>query len=211
MDLHLLRVALSHMIGCQLTPELASRIEYIATGRTDLAHDPQRFEPMTLGEHVIAVERLADVLEQMHQLHQAHWAETEKHRHGLTLSPDYAALLADERAGRLIQFTVRELREMRLVGNLRMYLLTSRHTRTLFAQEDTLFIEPTHRGGFLVMHLMRYAERVLVGQLGVREIRADSKLINGADVLMRRLGYTPTALQFVKMFNVEEEGNGHVQ
>ena len=74
------------------------------------------------------------------------------------------------------------------------------HTGTVFAQEDTLFIVPEHRGGFLAVHLLRYVEQVLVGCLGVREIRADSKLVNNAGVLMRRLGYTPTAQQFVKVF-----------
>lgn len=200
MDLHLLRLGLSHFIGQPLTPEVASRIEFIATGREDFAHDPKRFAPSVAGDYVVAVERLADVLPEMHELHSLHWLETEKHRHGFALDPDYAAMLADERAGRMIQFTVRELHEMRLVGNLRMYLAVSRHTKTVLAQEDTLFIEPAHRGGWVVMRLMRYAERVLVGQLGVREIRADSKVINNADVLMRRLGYRHVSNVFVKVF-----------
>jgi hypothetical protein len=34
----------------------------------------------------------------------------------------------------------------------------------------------------------------------IREIRADSKLVNHADVLMRRLGYEAVALKFVKLF-----------
>lgn len=200
MDLHLLRAALAHFIGQTLTPEVAGRIEFIATGNDDLAHDPKRFEPHAVGDHVIAVERLSDVLQEMHTLHHEHWQETEKHRHGFAMAPDYAAMLADERAGRMIQFTVRELHEMRLVGNLRMYVGVSRHTGTLFAQEDTLYITPAHRGGFLAMHMMRYAERVLVEQLGVREIRADSKVINNADVLMRRLGYRHVSNVFVKVF-----------
>ena len=53
MDLHLLRVALSAFIGQQLTPELASRIEFIATGNEDLAHDPKRFNPQVHGDYVI--------------------------------------------------------------------------------------------------------------------------------------------------------------
>lgn len=209
MDLHLLRAALAHFVGQTLTPEVAGRIEFIATGNDDLAHDPKKFEPHAVGDHVIAVERLADVLPEMHPLHQEHWQETEKHRHGIALAPDYAAMLADERAGRLVQFTVRELRELRLVGGLRMYLGVSRHTGTLFAQEDTLYLTPAHRGGFLAMHLLRYAERVLVEQLGAREIRADSKAINNAGALMRRMRYVPVGTNFVKTFPPKEAS--HVQ
>ena len=36
-------------------------------------------------------------------------------------------------------------------------------------------------------------------QIGVREIEANSKLINGADVLMRRRKFTPVAIQFHKI------------
>ena len=199
MDVHLLRLALSHFLGQQLTPEVASRIEFVASGGADLSHDPDQFKPKVCWDYVIRVERLANVLSELHVLHQQHWQETEKHRHGLKLSPDYAGMLAMERSGRLIQFTVRTT-SGDLVGQCRMYLSTSMHTGTVFAQEDTLFIVPEHRGGFLAVHLLRYVEQVLVGCLGVREIRADSKLVNNAGVLMRRLGYTPTAQQFVKVF-----------
>lgn len=204
MDLHLLRLALSTFVGQQLTPELASRIEYIATGNQDHALDPAQFEPHAIGDHVIAVERMSKILPELHALHQAHWLETEKHRHGFALDPDYQAMLADERAGRLIQFAVRELHGMELVGNLRMYLGLSRHTRTLFAQEDTLYLAAGHRRGFLAIHLLRYAERVLVEQLGVREIRADSKSINNAGALMRRLRYEAVGTNYVKTFPVKD-------
>jgi hypothetical protein len=49
------------------------------------------------------------------------------------------------------------------------------------------------------MALMRFAEQSLLA-LGIREIRVNSKLVNRADVLMRRLGYEPVALEFVKIF-----------
>ncbi|MCH8180267.1 MAG: hypothetical protein IIA02_10855 [Proteobacteria bacterium] len=205
MDLHLLRLALSHFMGQQLTPELASRVEFIACGGEDLSPDPAQFAPLVLGEHLVQVERMADTLDELHALHVEHWQETEKHRHGLALAPDYPAMLAMERAGRVMQFTARALADGSMVGQCRMYLSTSLHTRTLFAQEDTLYLRPAHRGGFLAVHLLRYVERVLVDAIGVREIRADSKLVNNASVLMRRLGYTPTAQQFVKVFPLKSE------
>lgn len=204
MDPHLLRLALAHFMGQTLTPELAGRIEFVACGGEDLSHDPRLFTPHLCWDYVIQVERLSDVLGDLHSLHEVHWLETEKHRHGLPLAPDYPRMIALERAGRLVQFTVRTVAG-ELVGQCRMYLCTSMHTGTLFAQEDTLFLAPSHRGGFLAVHLLRYVERALVDKLGVREIRADSKLINNADVLMRRLGYTATAMQFVKVFSDPDE------
>ncbi len=206
MDLHLLRLALSHFIGQELTPEVASRIEFVATGGEDLSRDPSLFEPLICWDYRIQVERLRDVLDEMHKLHEVHWRETEKHRHGLELSPDYRGMLAMERSGRLVQFTVRTCAG-ELVGQCRMYLGASMHTGTLFAEEDTLFIMPAHRGGFLAIHLLRYVEQVLVRQVGVREIRADSKLINNADVLMRRLKYQEVATKFVKVFPPKESSD----
>lgn len=199
MDLHLLRLALSHHIGQELTPEVASRIEFIAAGGVDLSPDTSKVMPVVVGDYRIQLERLSEILSEVHPLHELHWTETEKHRHGIALQPDYQAMLLRERSGRLLQFTVRAF-DGQLVGHCRMYLGTSLHTCTLFAEEDTLFLLPQHRGGFLAIHLLRYVERVLVEQFHVREIRADSKLVNNADVLMRRLRYREVATKFVKVF-----------
>jgi hypothetical protein len=51
----------------------------------------------------------------------------------------------------------------------------------------------------LGLRLMRYAEKCL-RVIGVREISANSKLVNKADVLMRRMGYTAVATEFTKVF-----------
>ncbi|WAC72065.1 GNAT family N-acetyltransferase [Roseateles sp. SL47] len=153
---------------------------------------------MEHGAYTIRAESFRQILPELRVLHAEHWAETEKHRHKLPMDPDYDVMAARERAGRLLQCTVRDASGS-LVGHVRMYLAESIHTRTIYAEEDTLFIRPGHRGGLLVMRLMRFAEAAL-RELGAREIRADSKLLNKADVLMRRLGYTPVALKFHKHF-----------
>ena len=116
---------------------------------------------------------------------------------GLPMRPDYVAAMAQEQAGRMVQFTVRHAPTGELVGNLRMYLAQSTHTQTPYAQEDTLYLKPEHRGGFTVMALLRFAEAALQS-IGVQEIRIHSKLVNNADVLMRRMKYQPVALEFVK-------------
>lgn len=192
-----LRKVLAEHVGQPLTPDLCHLLDCVARFTPNRAISLDQFKPEQYCAYTLQAERFGDLIEALEPLHQAHWLETEKHRHGLALKPDYSLLLARERAGGLLQFTARD--DSGIVGHVRMYLGRSVHTSTLYAEEDTLFIAPEHRGGFLVMALMKYAERCL-RQAGAREIRADSKLLNKADVLMKRLGYTPVALKFHKFF-----------
>lgn len=192
------RAALGASLGQQLTPELAASIEQYVFQQEDLSINPDIFGVQQYKDYTIRAERFRDILPEIHQLHVEHWAETEKHRHGLKLNPNYEAALAREMAGEMVQFTLRDS-DGQLVGNLRMYINVSLHTNTRYASEDTLFIKPQHRGGFVVMALMRFAESSLRA-IGIREIRANSKVVNKADVLMKRLGYAPVAIEFVKFF-----------
>lgn len=191
------RECLAAHVGQELTADLCHILDGIVRFGPDSSIDLAQFAPITHGGYEIRAESFREILPELQELHRVHWVETEKHRHGLPLDPDYEVMATRERAGRLLQFTVRAGGE--LVGHVRMYLGTSIHTQTLYAEEDTLFIRPGHRGGLLVLALMRYAERALRA-VGAREIRADSKLLNKADVLMKRLGYTPVALKFHKHF-----------
>lgn len=193
---HRFRMAMAKHLGKVITPEVAAAIDAEAFHEPEAGVDPSRFAPVVHGAYRIQVESFREILEELKPLHAQHWAETEGHRHVLHLAPDYDALCARERAGRLIQFTVRFGDE--LAGHLLMYVGNSIHTGTLVAEEDTLYMKPAHRGGFTAMALLRYAETVLI-QLGAREIRANSKVVNNADVLMRRMRYQQVAIQFVKV------------
>lgn len=193
-----LRKTIGSYLGQVLTPEMAAAIEVSAYHTEDAGYQPSQFGSVRHGEFTIQVERMSDILPGLHLLHAEHWLETEGHRHGLTMEPNYNAMMADERAGRMVQFTVRNARG-ELVGNLRMYVSVSRHTQTLMAREDTLYLIPQVRGGFMAVALMRFVENAM-RSIGVREIECDSKLVNNADVLMRRLKYTAVALKFSKVF-----------
>lgn len=184
-------------IGKPLTPALCEALERAAWDQPNRAIPLDQFAVETYKAYTLQAERFETIIGELEPLHAAHWLETEKHRHGLELRPDYRTLFARERAGGMLQFTARDASG--IAGHVRMYLGRSTHTSTLFAEEDTLYVRPEHRGGFLVIALMRYAERAL-RQAGAREIRADSKLLNHADVLMKRLGYKPVALKFHKFF-----------
>lgn len=203
MNTHALRAALAAHFDQKITPEVAAAIEAAAFACPDESHDPTKFGALEHEGYTIQAERLADVLPELLPLHAAHWLETERARIGLTMNPDYDAMLADERSGRLLQFTARK--DGCIAAHLRLYLCRSRHTQTLFSEEDALYVKPEHRGGFLVMRLLHFAERALLS-LGISEIRANSKLVNRADVLMKRMKYTPVALQFVKFISEKERG-----
>jgi hypothetical protein len=192
-----IRMALGAHLGQVLTPEVAAAIELAAGIPTSgPRHVFPDFGSVKAGDYTIRVERFEDILFEIHPLHLMHWEETEVHRHGLALNPDYDNLIARERAGGLLQFTVRA-EDGTLVGNLRLYLATSTHTQTRYASEDTVYIHPQHRGGYTVITLLRFAETCLLA-LGIREARFTTKLSKNVDVLMRRAGYQPVATEFVK-------------
>lgn len=199
-----LRKTIGAFLGKVLTPEMAAQIEVSADYQEDNRIDIEKFDRIERGDLVFQAERMHGILPELHGLHQMHWAETEGYRHGFRLHPDYDAMLLDECAGRLLQFTIRKHES--LIGNLRMYVVHSRHTRVKMAVEDTLFIVPSERGGFSAMTLMRLAEKSL-RSIGVRQIECTSKVVNKADVLMRRMKYEHFGHQFVKIF----PENSHVQ
>jgi GNAT superfamily N-acetyltransferase len=196
-----LRAALTERLGQELSPRVCAEIEMAARLGEGSPIEIGRFEPVEHRGYVIAIERFTDVLDELHDLHVKHYSETEKHRQGLPLNPDYQAMADAEASGKMVQFTVRK--DGALVGNLRVYVGVSLHTGTPFAvfptrtkdvgsEEDTLYLLPEHRGGFLAIALLRYAHGVLI-DLGMRQIRANSKMLNKAGVLMKRIGYTHIA------------------
>lgn len=190
------RSLLAGSLGAVLTPELAAQIEVTAFANPDSPINVAQFPCVWVDPYTLVVQHFIDVADELAPLHEAHWRETEKHRHGLELRPDYAYIFERDRRGSLVQIVARN-DDTSVIGHLRLYLNRSLHTSTLYAEEDTLYILPEHRGGKLAMRMLRYAESVLAS-IGVKEIRANSKLVNRADVLMRRMKYEPVALQFVK-------------
>lgn len=191
-----IRQALAQHIGQELTPARCAAIETAIMTPVDRAIDTSQFEPGQCGRLTFRAERFRQILPELHELHQQHWLETEKHRHGLAMNPDYDGMAAQELAGQMLQFTARH--EAKLVGNLRMYVRTSMHTQTLYALEDTLYLAPDYRGGRNALRFMEYVERAL-RRIGVREIRADTKNTAPAGaLLMKHMGYEPVATQYVK-------------
>lgn len=196
MNPHQLRTSLVAHFGQAITPEVAATIFNQACAVPDDSHDPARFPPQEYRGVTFQVELLRDILTQIAVLHEAHFAETEQHRHHLGLDVDYDYLLAQERAGELIQFTVRDARGA-LLGQIRMSVQRSIHTKTLFACEELLYLAPRVRQGFTAIRFIQYVENCLKA-IGVREVRTISKLATGSHRLMEYLGYTHLSNQYIK-------------
>jgi N-acetylglutamate synthase-like GNAT family acetyltransferase len=176
-------------IGDPLNPDMAADIMVLAGKLPTLVPLDVivGIEPQQYGEFVFEIERMANIENEVRPLHQAHWQETEGHRHGLELEPDYDTFKRYEQAGRYVLFTMRS--EGRLLGNCAMYLDGSTHTKTLIATEDTLFILPEARKGRIAGVFINYCETALK-QMGVKEINVSVKLVNKAGRFFQMLGYT---------------------
>lgn len=199
---HRFRMAMSRHLGKQMTPEMAASIEAEAFHEPDRTIDPARFAPAHYNGYTLQVEHFHEVLPQLIPLHEAHYLETERHRQAIPLNPRYDNMQQRFRCGRGLQFTIRK--DGVLVGHLREWLFESDHTGTPVAEEDTLYIAPEHRGGFLPLKLIAYAERCVLQLFPAFEARTNSKLVNRADVLMKRAKYTPFAIQHVKFLRRAE-------
>ena len=196
-----IRLALGEHLGRVLTPELACQIEASVIGiQVDKSIQPIQFGKFEYGNYSIQAEKFIDVLPELERLHAAQWAETEKARLGVAMNPNYAYMAEQERAGQLLQFTARDSDTWELVGNMRVYLYRDLHARQLTAKEDTFFVMPEHRGGFLAVRLWQFAEKSAVS-IGVREVRFSSKLVNKADRMAKYLKYRPIGTEFIKVFN----------
>jgi len=195
MNREALSVALARHIGHELTLDVAREIVREVTETECRAIDPAMFGSIRCGSLVIQAERFRDILPEMEVLHAAHFAETEKYRQGLAMNPDVQAGIEDEKRGAMVQFTARHNGE--LVGNLRMYIRTSRHTGTRFASEDTLYLLPEHRKGRAALRFVQFMEDGM-RKLGVYELRASTKSVNRTDKLLEFMGWTPVATELVK-------------
>lgn len=192
-----IRAALIKRMGQVLDPACCAEIELELLATEDLSIDPAQFGAVQCGRLTFKAERFADILPELHELHKVHWTETEKHRHGLAMNPDYDAMAAQERAGQMLLFTARDCDS--LVGNLRLYIRTSMHTQTLYAAEDTLYLRPEYRAGRNALRFLQYAEACLRA-IGVREIRTSTKNTAPAGaLLMKHMGYQPVSTLYVKL------------
>lgn len=182
--------------GQALTPELIHGVLAGAAFRPFRGIDVAQFGQKECNGFVFQAERFSDVVGELAPLHRMQWREVDERLQFLPFNPNYDKYIEQDRDGGLIQFTIRK--GGALVGYCLVRLFNSMHTQTLSAMEDSLFMHPDHRGGFTMIHFIRW----MVGglqSLGVKEVRVTSKVSNKSHVLMQRAGFTPCAMQLVKM------------
>jgi len=193
-----LRMALALNLGKTLTPEAAMLIETYVMGRADCSYDPAMFGSRKYKNITFQCERFADIVPELKICHYEHYSETEFYRLGLPLDPKYEQISEIERMGQAVQFTARD-ESGELAGNILMYVSRSLHTDSMSANEDTLYIKPQYRKGFMAVRFMQYVEDSL-RLIGVREIFTDSKTVNNAHRLVEYLGYKHVANRYAKVF-----------
>lgn len=190
---------LAKFLGQTLTPEVLARL--LAEFPADAAPlDLQALPVAECGRMTFQAERLRDIRPELHELHEQHWLETEGYQQGIELDGDYEALVADEQCGRLVQLTARD--GGRLVGNTRMYLARSRHTRRRIATEDTIYLSPDYRRGRNALRFTEFMESCMRA-LGAQDIYLDDKVGNpAAGRVLGFMGYRHIANRRFK--NLEE-------
>lgn len=182
--------------GQTLTPELIHGILAGAAFRPFRGIDVAQFGQKECNGFMFQAERFADVVSELAPLHRMQWREVDERLQFLPFNPNYEKYIEQDRDGGLIQFTIRK--DGALVGYCLVRLFNSMHTQTLSAMEDSLFMHPDHRGGFTMIHFVKWMVACLQW-LGAKEVRVTSKVSNKSHVLMQRAGFTPCAMQLVKM------------
>lgn len=198
MDVGHFRAALGAHMGQVLTPAIAVLLEQAAAHTPDHSIDPLQF---AVDRHITVtfqVERLTDILPELHRLHAEHYKETELAVRGVPMNPDYDTMRAAERSGSLLQVTARDVKTRELVGNIRLYVYDSTHTKKRCAREDTYFLLPAYRHGWTALRFWRYAENCL-RQLGTTEVSTDAKLSNDVSKINTFMGYTHVSNRFLKI------------
>lgn len=194
----LLAVALAKRIGQPLSVEMAR--EVVAECLPDLSVGP------------VAVERRGDLVFRAEQLGPDPAAgELAAQRLRFleeTLPPGVPAhvqwdeLRQIERSGQLLILTAR--RDGLLLGSVWLNLYQDLNTGEPVACDDMLFMEQGARGGMVVVHLWRYAERVLA-QLGRVQMSCHSREANNAGRLARFVGGQITHTGFSKRIGCGQE------
>ncbi|WKL16542.1 GCN5 family acetyltransferase [Comamonas testosteroni] len=194
----LLAVALAKRIGQPLTVDVAR--EVVAECLPDLS----------VG--AVAVERRGDLVFQAEQLgpdpaagelaaQRLRFLE-ETLPHGVPAKVQWDELRQIERSGQLLILTVR--RDGVLLGSVWLNLYQDLNTGEPVACDDMLFIEQGARGGLTVVHLWRYAERVLE-HLGRVQMSCHSREANNAGRLARFVGGQITHTGFSKRIGCGQE------
>jgi hypothetical protein len=135
---------------------------------------------------LIETDRVADVIDLSTALQLEHWEEIAKNKHLMVLAPDVDKYRAIEQAGKLFAVLAYDGDEM--VGYSVNILDHNLHYRDLLqAQNDVLFVKPSHRAGRLFMRLREATLRMAAAR-GARLMLWHAKEQTPLAAILPRLG-----------------------
>jgi len=132
-----------------------------------------------------ALEKMADIVDEIRPLHLEQWQETEGYRGDIPFNPDYKRYIDFSNIDYYLIYAARQ--DGKLVGHLSLYVTQSMHTQTLLAQEDTLFLTHSVRGGRTAYRLFQFVEADLKRR-GVKELYCSVKAGAKSKALLEFMG-----------------------
>ena len=141
-------------------------------------------------------EFLDSVVEDIKVLIESHWEEAEPNKDKIKLNPDWDAYYALQEQGKLNIFTARD--EGVLVGYFVVFVAQHLHYKDhLFANNDLVYLKPSHRKGFTGIKLIKFAESCLKED-GVSVLLVSTKNHKPFHKLMRFLKFSPSETLYSK-------------
>lgn len=180
----------------------ANAVEIVRQLFPDKSHSPALFGTRPYKGYTLQCESVADMLDEFTALRQGFYAETDAAATSQVFAPEYQYLIDKTHAGEALLFTARTA-DGAAVGYMMVYLSRDLDAGTLVCSDESFYIAPAHRGGFLAVRLWQFAEAA--GQLiGVREINVMTKLGNNVHAMARYMGYACTGQQNLKQLPLKE-------
>lgn len=150
-----------------------------------------------------AVEKFADVIDEIKPLLYAHWEEIARHKDLIKFDPDYARYRAMDLMDMLHIVTARSNRV--LIGYAVSFITPHLHYKScLMSLNDIVYLSPEYRQGSNAIRLFRYIENTL-RQRGVMKAHITMKLAHDFGPVLEHIGYTEIERTYEKLLTKEGE------
>jgi len=135
-------------------------------------------------------EFLDSVVDDIRPLLESHWEEVALNKEKIKINPDWDTYYALQEQGKLDIFTARD--EGVLVGYFVVFVSQHIHYKDhLFANNDLIYLAPSHRKGFTGVNLVKFAEACLKED-GVSVLTVNTTNRKPFDNILRYLGFSPS-------------------
>jgi len=141
------------------------------------------------------IEGFEDIYDELLENYRLFNEETDVYQRELNINKK--GFIALEKTGEFKMFTIRKDKE--LIGQCGVYITHSMHNDDVLANEDFMFIKKEHRGGLLFYKFTKTIEEYLKKNK-INEIITCSRIENGTDDLLQRMGYKKIAVMCSKRF-----------